>query len=102
MTRARKQPDLTSCDPCHALDNHAKLNIQPRTINVAAITDDARTISQQLWTNDIADATALLDKWLTTEEEHWHGRIALAMISDPLTGSTRYRRHGEKLYVIEA
>jgi hypothetical protein len=102
MTRARKQPDLTSCDPCHALDNHPKLNIQPRYINIAAITDDARPISTQIWTTDIAEAIAVLDKWITPREEKWHGRISLAMINDPFTGSTRYRRHGEKLYVIEA
>jgi len=100
----RKEPDLTSCDPCHALDNHAKLNTQPRTINIAAITSDARTVSKQIWTNDIADAHAVLDKWITPEEERWHGRIALAMISDSsVTGiTTRYRRHGDRLYVIEA
>jgi hypothetical protein len=72
---------------------------QPRTINIAAITDEGRTIGTQVWTRDIAEATAVLDKWLT--EEKWYGRIALAMIADPVSGRTSYRRHGEKLYALE-
>jgi hypothetical protein len=84
------------------LEGDASPRTQPRYINIAAITDDGRSISTQIWMSDIDEAIAILDKWITPADEKWHGRISLAMIADPLTGSIRYRRHGEKLYVIEA
>jgi hypothetical protein len=84
------------------LEGDASPRTQPRHICIAAITDDARTISEQIWTDDVDVAHLKLESWLDEAAERHYGRISLAMIHDPLTGSIRYRRHGEKLYVIEA
>lgn len=98
-----KEPDLTSHDPVHALDNHPKVNIRPRYFNVAAITTDGRTISTQVWTANTAEADAVLAKWLTPEQEHWHGQIAIGSIHDMLSGvTTFYRRDGVGLLRLDA
>lgn len=70
-----------------------------RHINIAAINHEGRTITQQIWTKDAAEADALLTKWMS--DERWNGRICVAMVFDPATGRTSYRRHGEKLYALE-
>jgi len=88
-----------SFDACPLFFPNDSIEMTPRHINIAAITDDGRMISQQVWTKDVEDAHKILSKWL--DDEKFSGRICLAMISDPVTGRTSLRRHGEKLYALE-
>jgi hypothetical protein len=63
-----------------------------RYINLVALTDDARSVSCQVWCNNqeqVDGALAKLQSWCTPDEEKWHGRIVTAMSFDGHTKESR-------------
>jgi hypothetical protein len=63
-----------------------------RYINLVALTDDARSVSCQVWCNNqeqVDAAFAKLQSWCTPAEEKWHGRIVTAMAHDGHTKESK-------------
>jgi hypothetical protein len=77
----------------------------PRYINMSAITDTATTISTQMWCksqDDIYFAEHTLNKWITKDEEKWHGKVIFASMFDCCTKQLRtFKRDGNMLKEIE-
>jgi hypothetical protein len=86
---ALQQGQLT-CDP------------RPRYFSIAAITDDARPISTQVFTNNLDEVVNVLRKWCTPAQEQWQGRIIAAAIYDSSNQSTfHYCRRGMEFLKLE-
>jgi hypothetical protein len=77
----------------------------PRYVNMSAITDTATTISSQMWCSsqqDIYDAERTLIKWISKDEERWHGKVVFASMFDTCTKQLRtFKRDGDMLKEVE-
>jgi hypothetical protein len=63
-----------------------------RYINIAAITEDARTISTQCWCSsmeDIYKAEAVMNSWLLPDAEKWNGKVVFAAMHDSYQKTSR-------------
>jgi hypothetical protein len=87
------------CDsPCQNAGATAedRAPFHPRYINIAALTDDARTISTQIWCSsmeDIYQAERHMNSWLLPDAEKWHGKVMTVCMFDTYQKTARnFRR----------
>jgi hypothetical protein len=99
---ANKPVEMTPADEGFAA-SRAEANVEnvaagrvtrfvPRYINLAAVTDDARTITSQIWAqsqDEVDGAENVLAKWIKRDQEQWHGRIVYASMFDGRTKELR-------------
>jgi hypothetical protein len=94
-TKKSRKVEITPADEGFAAaraENAERLRFHGRYINLAALTDDARTVSCQVWCNNQEQVDGAFDKlqsWATPAEEKWHGRIITATAFDGHTKELR-------------
>ncbi len=74
---------------------------QSRFINLAAVTDDSSTISQQIWCEsqtDIYEAEKIMLRWTSPDKERFNGRVIFATMFDMNSKELRkFNREGAML-----
>lgn len=89
-------PDYKATDP---------KRFRARYVNIAAITDDGRTISTQVWCasqQDIYEAEKVIVKWCLPDQEKWHGKIIFASMFDTRDKDLRtFARYGTMLKEVD-